>query len=377
MLPQLRAGLLSRWPESRLGCPRPSELGLLVQGTGVGKLCCYLFPDNASEPRWVAKVPRTPADNARLIRENGLVQFLRERGSNFVRATIPGPLWVTAIAGHYVSIEPYLRGSPIDDLLAKSTGQNQWSIQQCLDTTLEWLLRSQLEIGARPEPLTDAQVRRYLLAPIGELRATARLTLTETAFLERVEARVRELASYPLPLVFHHGDFQPANIRVIDWEFGAPLALPLLDAFGLLTRTYASLHALEEIDGFLEDYLRAFEAVFLDGGPFATRSADCVGRACKALEVAPDWVPLLFVLFLVIEANKYHAFLRGRAERGYVYLLRSRDGQTKGAFTEQLARQKYVWLLGYLASQEERLVFKSNLSGAQPAVGSAFAAPFD
>jgi hypothetical protein len=273
-------------------------------------------------------------------------------------------MWMTAIAGHVVAIEPYIRGRPMDDLLVQAPDQDR-SIRRCLDVALEWLLRSQVELVLSPRTLSEIQVRRYLLGPIRKLRTTARLTPAETAFLDVIEERIRRLASCPLPLVFNHGDFQPANIlvegratHVIDWEFGEPLALPLMDVFGLLARVYARARGLEEIDSYLEDYIEAFDAAFLDSGRFALLSADSVARACRALQVDPDWTTLLFVLFLVNEANKYYAFLSRRAERGYVYLLRSRGGQTCRPYAEQLARQKHVWLLGHLAHQEERLVFQ-------------------
>src|SRR5260221_5091210 len=176
VLPQLRESLLACWPEERLGRCRPRDLALSVQGTGVGKLCCYLFPDDASEPRWVAKIPRSPLDNASLVREYSLVQSLRQGGSSFVRATVPGPLWVTVVAGHFVAIEPYLRGYRMDDLLVQTAGSPDASVRPCLDMALDWLLRSQLELRPKHQRLSEAQVDRYLLRPVRQLKATARLT---------------------------------------------------------------------------------------------------------------------------------------------------------------------------------------------------------
>jgi hypothetical protein len=272
---------------------------------------------------------------------------------------------MTVVAGHFVAIEPYLRGHRMDDLLVQTAGSPGASVRPCLDMALDWLLRSQLELRPNHQRLSETQVDRYLLRPVRQLKATARLTPLETEFLDRVEERISRLTPHPLPLVFNHGDFQPANIlvngraiQVIDWEFGELLALPLMDVFGLLARTYAAFRGLEEIDGYLEDYLAAFDTVFSEGGRFADLSAQCVARACQALSVDPAWLPLLFALFLVNEANKYYAFLRRRGERGYVYLLRSRDGQTSRPYAEQLARQKYVWLLGHLAGNEDRVMFE-------------------
>lgn len=226
-------------------------------------------------------------------------------------------------------------------------------------------------------PLAEEQIRTHLLMPIARLRATARLTAAELAYLERLSERVVELARRPLPLVFNHGDFRPGNILadgssilVIDWEFGASTALPLMDVFGLLARTYARYHALEEIDGYLEDYLAAFEAVFFTGGRFALLTGEYVRRACRELNVDPAWVDALFALYLVTEANKYHGFLSHRAEKGYIYLLRSRAGGLETSHSDRLARQKNVWLLGHLAEHEGRLVFHDpGVVSRQPPTG--------
>jgi len=383
MLPQLRSYLLENWDALPLGGPRPQELTFLVQATGVSKLCCYLFADDASEPRWVAKMARSPRDNQLLAREYGLIRHLRQHGSAFVRETVPGPLLTTSIAGHLVGIEPYLPGRPMDGLLVRATRRGEAAVRAHLDRAVEWLLRSQQETPTQRGWLTGRQMYTHLLAPIAQLKAVARLTDAEEAYLDHLAERVADLAQqHPLPLVFNHGDFRPGNIlvdgrsiQVIDWEFGAPEALPLLDVFSFLARSYARCRGLEEIDGYLEDYLAAFEAVFFEGGTFAGLTAAYVDRSCQVLGIDPAWVEALFALFLVVEANKFHTFLTHRAERGYVYLLRSRNGRTDGSYAEQLARQKNVWLLGHLAQHEERLVFSDSrtISNPSPArQGTAF-----
>ena len=361
MLPQLRAYLLENWSELPMGGPRPQELTFLVQATGVSKVCCFIFADDSPNPGWVAKLPRTPLDNQILEREYGLVQHLRQHGSDFVRATVPGPLFTTSIEQHFVGLEPYLEGRTMDGLLI---GIAPGELREYLDLGIDWLLRSQLETAARRGPLTDRQFQHLLLNPIKRLQDEARLTDVERGYLDLLGERASSMADRPLPLVFNHGDFRPGNIlvrgdsiKVIDWEFGAPAALPLMDVFSYLARTYARYIGLEEIDGYLEDYLTAFEAVFFDEGTFGELTAEYVDRACQHLAIDPSWVDTLFALFLVTEANKFRSFLGDRANRGYVYLLRSREKRTVGSYLDQLARQKNVWLLGHLAQHPERLFF--------------------
>ncbi|MER3403839.1 MAG: hypothetical protein C4289_00560 [Chloroflexota bacterium] len=365
MLPDLRRYILENWTRVTGDKLAPRDVTILVQGTGAGKLCCYIFPAGARRPALVAKVPRSPRDNPLLAREYGLIQYLRSRGSPYLQATLPAPLVMTAVAGHLVVIEIYLPGQVVDGLLARNRQTGTSPLRDVyLKLAADWLLRSQAETASSPTRLTEAQFDTFILRPLTELRTTAHLTESETRYLERLAQRARELARLELPLVFRHGDLRPGNLlvshgmlKVVDWENGAPVGLPLLDLFGLLARMHARHYGLEEIDDYLEDYCAAFEDVFFDGGSFAETTLRYVKLGCHVLGVHPAWVDVLFGMFLVMESNNYFHFLRQRVEHGYVYLLRSRDGTVRGPLSAQLARQKYVWLIGHLAQNEERLVF--------------------
>lgn len=371
MIPQLRHYLLENWSSLPLRGLRPRELAFVVQATGVSKVCCFIFAGGENEPRWIAKMPRSPRDNAVIKYEYSLVKHLREHASEYVRETVPGPLLVMEIAGHVIGIERYIQARPMDGLLAGSD-RSEKSMRHYLDLACDWLLRSQQETVGQQRCMSESQIQTYLFEPITTLQAESRLSEDERAYLGRLAERVSQLKRLPLPLVFKHGDFRPGNIlvkdsgiQVIDWEFGAATALPLMDVFGLLARTYAIKHDLEEIDGYLEDYLSAFNQVFLEGGSFSELTLDYVSRACIALNVDPEWIEVLLAMFLITEANTYRAFLNKRAEQGYVYLLRSRDKQLEESYSCALARQKNVWLLGHLARNEAGLVFH-RLNGKLP-----------
>ena len=364
MLPQLQNYLMENWSDLPLGGSQPRSLNFLVQATGISKLCYYIFPNQDPKPRWVAKTRRSPSENELLRQEYSLIRYLRQHGTNFVKDTIPGPLTEVSVAGHHLAIEMYLNGRAMDGLMANARPQAPGLASEYLDIAVDWLLRCQQETPQLRQRLTEQQIHNLFFDPIEGLRSSARLTNQESAYLDRLARRIQHLAGLPLPLVFKHGDFQPGNllltdtsVKVIDWEFGVEKALPLLDLFGFLLRAHARLKGREEMDGFLEDYLLDFEAVFFGRGPIARQSADYVARAIQALGIDPEWVSVLFAMFIVTEANKYDALLRRRAERGYVYLLRSRANQIGGSFSDQLARQKNVWLLGYLVTHESRLAF--------------------
>jgi len=364
MIPQLRDYLLenrrSLWP----GMGKPRRLDFLVQATGISKVCCYVFVNDEAQPRWVAKMPRSPRDNGVLDHEYSVTRHLRETGSGYVRDTVAGPVLTATISGNLVGIEPYLQGRPMDGLMSVARSCDAPEVVNNLDLALDWLLRCQQSNLTPPHRLSEQELDIYLRWPIAYMKATSRLTPNEAAYLDTLLDDINRLADLPLPLVFKHGDFQPGNIlvngkavNVIDWEFGAVLDLPLHDVFGFIARTYARYRGMEEMDGFLEDYIADFEAVFFADGEFTQYTRKHVEQACLALGVEEAWVRPLFALFIVNEANKYHALLSGRAERGYVYLLKRKAGDWQTPYTEQLARQKQVWLLGHLVENEDRLLF--------------------
>lgn len=364
MIPQLRRYLLENWSQLSMGGPPPRDLDFLVQATGISKLCCYIFVGDEPLPRWVAKMPRTPRDNSILAHEYDVIGHLREAGTHYVRETILGPILTTTLNGHLVGIEPHIPGRPMDGLMSEADSLTAPAIVENLDAAAHWLLRCQRDTLAQSGRLTSKQVHAHLLDPIAQIKATCRLNSLEMAYLDWLSGQIEALASRPLPLVFKHGDFQPGNLlvdgralRVLDWEFGAVAAPPLLDLFGFLMRTYARYRGQEEMDGYLEDYMSDFEDVFFEGGQFSSTSLAYVSSACEVLHIDPAWVEVLFGLFVVTEANKYFTLLSKRAERGYLYLLKSRSRQTDGSYTYQLGRQKQVWLLGCLAQHADQLVF--------------------
>jgi hypothetical protein len=375
MIPQLRDYLFDNWQSLWPGTGKPRRIDFLIQATGISKVCCYIFANDEDQPRWVAKMPRSPRDNGVLAHEYSVTRHLRAQGSGYIRSTIAGPALTATISEHLVGIEPYLQGRPMDGLMSVARSYDAPEVLENLDLALDWLLRCQQSTLHRTERLSSVELEAYLREPIAHMRATSRLTPIEREYLDKLDDDIDRLAGVPLALVFKHGDFQPGNIlingkaiHVIDWEFGAPLGLPLHDVFGFIARTYARYRAMEEMDGFLEDYIADFETVFFQGGGFTPYTRKHVERACRILGVDEAWVSTLFALFIVNEANKYHALLTRRAQRGYVYLLKSRSGEWQQPYTEQLARQKQVWLLGHLAQNEERSIFQRSgiYAGLQP-----------
>ena len=91
MIPQLRKYLLENWQSLWPGVGKPRQLDFLVQATGISKVCCYVFVNDEAQPRWVAKMPRSPRDNGALADEYSVTRHLREAGSGYVRDTVAVP----------------------------------------------------------------------------------------------------------------------------------------------------------------------------------------------------------------------------------------------------------------------------------------------
>jgi hypothetical protein len=312
----------------------------------------------------VAKVARVPGENWVLNQEYALVAQLRQEGTEFMRSTIPNPLVRTLIADHCVVVEPYFPGPPMS-VGSRRTGRwrNRRS-DESLDRAIDWLLQCQKETMVQRAVLTEEQLDTYILSPIDRLRETATLRQNEWRYLEALKDRTRALIDHPLPLVFKQGDFRPDNIlmdadtmHVIDWECGNRVALPLMDVFSLLIRVYAQRRGWEDIDGYLDDYLEVFAAVFLKDGAFSQTTRTYVDRASHILGIEAVWLEPLLALFFVTEANKFHAILDRCAQRGYLYLLRSRDNRLCDSYSDQLDRQKHVWLLGHMITHRDALIF--------------------
>ena len=165
MIPQLRDYLLENWRSLWPGMSKPRQLDFLVQATGISKVCCYVFVNDEAQPRWVAKMPRSPRDNGVLAHEYSVTRHLREAGSGYVRDTIAGPVLTATISGNLVGIEPYLQGRPMDGLMSVARSCDAPEVVDNLDLALDWLLRCQQSTLMQPHRLSEQELETYLSDP--------------------------------------------------------------------------------------------------------------------------------------------------------------------------------------------------------------------
>ena len=62
--------------------------------------------------------------------------------------------------------------------------------------------------------------------------------------------------------------------------------------------------------------------MFFEGRGFAKVSTEYVWRACKQLDIRPEWIVVLFLMFLITEATKYYKFLSQCTKHGYGIILK-------------------------------------------------------
>lgn len=352
MLPQIENYLLRAWNQLPEAGPTPGRLSFLGQATGVSKACFFIFADDERSPRYIAKLPRSPAYNEELMQEVSTIQHLRATVSEKLRATIPGPMHIVQLCGHCVVIEPVLPGRPMDAITLAGGALDPATTASQIALAHQWLIKIQQETPHRNGKLDATTIRQFFVEPLKIMQMNNDLTASEAKYTEKLSHDARALEGHQLPLYLYHGDFRPGNIlidrdriAVLDWQFSRPSAPPLLDWFSFVFRLYSGSMRLPDIDGSLQAYRAVLHEVFFARNWFSELVREYTKTYCKALSVDEAYLSMLFSLFAVNNVNHFHAFLNERAGRGYLYLLRGASTSSQ-SWRQQVRRQAYVWLLG-------------------------------
>lgn len=354
MLAHLEDYLLQVWGQLPDAGSAPRQLSFLGQATGVSKACFFIFVDGEQLPRYIAKLPRSPAYNDELMREIAAIENLRSIVTDELKSTIPGPMHVVRLCGHNVIIEPVLRGQPMDALTTADGRLNVSSTTRHVALAHRWLIEIQQRAPHRCERLDAAAVWDHYVEPLQVMMKNNDLTASEERHAKELCCELRGLEGRELPLYLYHGDFRPGNIlvdgdriAVLDWQFTRPFAPPLLDWFSFIFRLYSGSMRLPDIDGSLDAYRIAFNEVFVARNWFSELASHYTYEYCKTLGVDEAYLSLLFRLFIVNNVNHFCAFLKERAGRGYLYLLRDAP-RPPASWKQQIRRQAYVWLFSEL-----------------------------
>lgn len=256
--------------------------------------------------RTVTKVPNRRRHVPITAGETRILNELRS-SSNAIVDTLPDGTTVDSRLGS-IRREPPVRSSPLES----SIGDGLEAFRRVLETGFDWLAEFQRAFGSEPTPLSPAELEAEL--------TVESCSLTPPSFDEGIE-----LFSTPV-----HGDFVPENVytrdgevdRVIDWEYGALEACPVVDA-GLFP-----LHVGSSVFGSIEE---SAEALFCRETPYAAVTGEVVGQYCETVGLTYETVRRLLPI-------------------GYVHRVRldlERDAITcyTGKLEDRIERVERLWSL--------------------------------
>lgn len=261
-----RAGLLQRsYPSylavcrgSTAGSPSPFEASdpLLVSGRSRS----VVLETSSEGVDGVWKVPNRIDHVSLTDRERSILDRLRSTDAS-IAETLPVGTTVESEFGPARREDP-VPGTP----LAAELDGGLDSFERVLRTGFEWLTEFQREFGGEPVERSPAAVRDELtFEPTG---------IEPPPVEEPVE-------TFETPV---HGDYLAGNVHVrdgevtgvIDWEYGATCASPIIDA---------GFFALDTATRTFGDFETGFERVFCDDTEYASRMRSIVRRYCDDLDL--------------------------------------------------------------------------------------------
>jgi hypothetical protein len=283
------------------------------------KILFFLFPPSAPAPRYVAKVPHSPALSPRLENAWRSLTLLKELGIGDPE-TVPQPAFFGHHAGLAVVGETALSGTAFRSRTEATPGCPSFR------SALEWIIR-----------LAEAPAGRGLAEPERVAAALGRL-FERFNEIYRLSSDHRELlageierlgrASEPIPTVVQHGDPGTWNLLVtasgrvafLDWEAAEPRGMPLWDLLYFM-RSYGILVSRREG---VRDSLEAFARQYLTGSELGDRLGNAVRRLCESIGLAGELVrPLFFTCWMHRALKEAGTLTPDRLESGrYLNLLR-------------------------------------------------------
>ncbi|HVF89463.1 MAG TPA: aminoglycoside phosphotransferase family protein, partial [Blastocatellia bacterium] len=229
-------------------CALARREGVEIEGLGWGlsapteyparKIVFFLFEAEQASPRYIIRLVRDPAYNARLENENRALTLLREARA-VGPETIPDVAFFGYSRGLAIIGQKAIQGMPLRRLIRRG---DDWSHAR---SVIEWL--TGLGAATASFAQTPAPEAAYILD--GLLRRFAQIYRVEPAYRDFLVRQIDTIArsSAAFPLVFQHGDCHTGNILItpagraafVDWERAEPAGIPLWDLLYFL-RNYSS-----------------------------------------------------------------------------------------------------------------------------------------
>jgi hypothetical protein len=282
------------------------------------KAILFLRPDAEQTPRYVVKMPRDAAFNARLENEWHVLSLLADAGIGDEH-TVPRPAFFGYHAGLAVLGQTTIAGEPFRQKTSGTAScRLAWSgiawLEALAMSTATTSIASNADIAAGLHRLLARY--RAIYKPAGEEHAAL------AGFIDRIGACDR-----PLPLVFQHGDPGTWNLLItgdgrpafLDWEAAEPHGMPLWDLFYFM-RSFG-IGVAGATGG---NTLKAFADQFLFDSAVSRGLAELVERHCARIGIDRSLVESLFFTCWMHRALKESMRLGPEkvADGRYVRLLR-------------------------------------------------------
>lgn len=282
----------------------PSTEPVVISGRARAVVLEYDRDDGSI--RTVTKVPNRRRHVPITAGETRLLNELQS-ASNAIVDTLPDGTAADSRLG------PIRRETPVPaSPLESSIDDDLEAFRHVLETGFDWLSEFQRTFGSESTSVSPADLEAELTVDPW--------SLTPPSFDEGIE-----LFSTPV-----HGDFVPENVYtrdgqvdcVIDWEYGALEACPIVDA-GLFP-----LHVGSSVFGSIEE---SAEKLFCQETPYAAVTEEVVGQYCETVGLAAETVRRLLPI-------------------GYVHRIRldlERDAITcyTGKLEDRIDRVQRLWSL--------------------------------
>jgi aminoglycoside phosphotransferase (APT) family kinase protein len=257
------------------------------------------FTPGGASPLAVLKIPKHAGFNSRTENEQAILTQIRSLLDAEMRSTVPEPLGMAAFGDINVAVESYIRGHA----LLRSCGR--WSTPvgqkiEDLELAVAWLGKFHTQAQVWRRPWAEAELREWVENPWAVYRQQFGVRRDEESLFTCCQARARLLVGAPLPIVWHHRDFNIWNVyragrevSVIDWE-GGRHGPPLCDLLLFLTNWVNAVRGLrgdsERMQGFRETFCQDS-----DGSRISEAVHASIERYVARLAIDRGFLPLLLV----------------------------------------------------------------------------------
>jgi Ser/Thr protein kinase RdoA (MazF antagonist) len=302
------------WPTSTGSDVDPSRVRWLVQAAGGaprGKVICSVWFGVSEFRDAVVKVSRSPTPESSIRDEHQALVALKAYGDH-ASMQVPRPLWCKVVRDREVAAETVVPGRTLAAHMDEHGPPPVRTFTHRFSGWIQWLA----DLHARSSRVaSDQELETCLYEPMRRVVEELGLSSDQASMVQSVERRAAELATlHPLRLVFAHNDLGPSNvlvspngeaIGVVDWEFAGP-GLPATDLIYFLARLADEITAGRRARPSWD-----FETTF---GAHAPRSANGPASLARRwldhyssrLDLAPEWLPILFVSCWIHHARNEH-----------------------------------------------------------------------